>query len=450
MKLTKSGGTSAAKRNGHRAQTTQNEALNGAEKSGETSLTENPFEPPIFSNNSLHGLIGEVVEIIGPHTEAHPAALLFQLLAAIGNMLGRGAATLGGNSTHRANLFVAIVGRSSKARKGTSWSACEPFLRCVDPEWLEGNVIHQALSTGQGLVHAVRDPVNGEDPGVPDKRKLVIDEELANVIVAQSKGNLSATLRKAWDGGTMGALTRTRPLIATDPHISIVGHITASELRDLLVGTREMKNGWSNRFLWILVDRAHSLPFGADTGNLKFKKLAGQIRKALEEAKRLPLLEWDPKDGVRDRWQVIYGRLMNVGDGPVAAATDRAEAQILRIAFLFAVLDQSPTIKLPHLEAGLACWEFASQSASKLFGGSKALSPRARKLLDALQDGPEGLTVAEINRLFSNHLKQHEMEELVKELTDRQLASVRSEPGKGRTGTRVTAVFQTSEASVAQ
>lgn len=443
-------GSKAAKTNRHSDNAARNEALNGAEKIGETSLIENPFEPPILSDVALHGLVGEVVNIIGPRTEAHPAALLFQLLAAIGNMLGRGAATLGGNSTHRANLFVAIVGRSSKARKGTSWAACEPFLRCVDPEWIVGNVIQQALSTGQGLVQSVRDPSNEEDPGVSDKRKLVIDEELANMFVAQSKGNLSATLRKAWDGKTIGALTRTRPLTATDPHISIVGHVTASELRDRLVGTREMNNGWSNRFLWILVDRARSLPFGADTGNLKFKKQAGHIRKALKEAKRLPLLEWDRKDGVRDRWKAIYGKFMNVGDGPVAATTDRAEAQILRISFLFAVLDQSPTIKLPHLEAGLACWEFAWQSASKLFGGSKALSPRARKLLDALLDDPKGLTVAEINRLFSNHLKQHEMEELVKELTDRQMASVRSEPGKGRTGKRVTAVFQSPQAPVAQ
>jgi hypothetical protein len=79
-----------------------------------------------------------------------------------------------------------------------------------------------------------------------------------------------------------------------------------------------------------------------------------------------------------------------------------------------------------------------------LFGDVKALSPRAEKLLAALQAEPEGLTKSQINRLFSNHLTQVQMRELVEELTAAQLAVVLPERCKGRTRERVKALSPTS------
>jgi hypothetical protein len=57
---------------------------------------------PVLAEPALHGLAGLVVHTIAPQIEAQPAAILLQFLAAFGN------------------LFVVLVGESSKARKGTS------------------------------------------------------------------------------------------------------------------------------------------------------------------------------------------------------------------------------------------------------------------------------------------------------------------------------------------
>lgn len=100
------------------------------------------FEPPLeasrplegapgpFAPAAYHGLAGDIVRTIAPHTEADPAALLFQLLTAFGNSVGSGPCFRVEATLHRANLFCVLVGASSKARKGTSWKINSHYTCC--------------------------------------------------------------------------------------------------------------------------------------------------------------------------------------------------------------------------------------------------------------------------------------------------------------------------------
>jgi hypothetical protein len=74
--------------------------------------------PP--SEEAFHGLAGKIVRAIEPASEADPAALLVQVLLAFGNAVGRSAHFCVEADRHHANEFAALVGKSSKARKGTS------------------------------------------------------------------------------------------------------------------------------------------------------------------------------------------------------------------------------------------------------------------------------------------------------------------------------------------
>ena len=107
------------------------------------------------------------------------------------------------------------------------------------------------LSSGEGLIWAVRDP-QGQDPGAADRRLLVIEPEFASALKAVSReiSTLSPTLRSAWDGRPLAILTRTSPARATGAHISVIGHITATELRHH-VNPVELANGLLNRFLMV-------------------------------------------------------------------------------------------------------------------------------------------------------------------------------------------------------
>jgi hypothetical protein len=214
--------------------------------------------PAPLAPEGLYGLAGDFVRMVSPHSEADEVALLLQFLAGYGSLIGRTAHFRAEADRHYGNLFVCITGSTSKGRKGSSWGHASKVLRRVDPSW----EVTSGLSSGEGLIHCVRDPID-KDEGIADKRLLVQEPELARVLQASSRqsNTLTSVLRQAWDGDVLRTLTRTTPARATDAHISVVAHVTRFELRALM-SKNDMSNGLANRFLWIAARRSKCLPDG--------------------------------------------------------------------------------------------------------------------------------------------------------------------------------------------
>ena len=198
---------------------------------------------------AYHGLAGEIVGALAPCTEADPVAILAQLLVAFGAAVGRGAFFQVEATRHHPHEFVILVGDSAKSRKGSSWDHVQRVIAKADPTLAARTLT--GLSTGEGLIWAVRDSA-GSDPGTSDQRLLVIEPEFASVLKQTTRdiNTLSPVLRSAWDGRPLALLTRTSPARATDAHISVIGHITATELRHH-TSTVELANGFLNRLLLI-------------------------------------------------------------------------------------------------------------------------------------------------------------------------------------------------------
>src|ERR1700677_3613510 len=95
---------------------------------------------PTLSRAAYYGVPGLVIDTIAPHTEADPAAVLLQFLAAFGNILGPGPHCMVESTRHNLNLFVILVGESSKARKGTSWRQIASLFHEADPAWVARRV----------------------------------------------------------------------------------------------------------------------------------------------------------------------------------------------------------------------------------------------------------------------------------------------------------------------
>ena len=154
---------------------------------------------PNLHQAALHGLAGHALRTIAPHSEAHPASLLLQLLAVFGNIVGRGPHCLVEATRHTLNLYLVLVGDSSKARKGTSWTQIARLFAEVDHPWLSTRVTSARLTPG-GVVHALLD----QHPPT-DRRLLVLAEEFAPVLQTLKRGNghLSPLLRCAWDNGDL-------------------------------------------------------------------------------------------------------------------------------------------------------------------------------------------------------------------------------------------------------
>ena len=370
-----------------------------------------PLPWPTLRPEALYGLPGMIVRTVGPHTEADEVALLANLLVAVGNAIGRGAHKSVGADRHHLNLDVVLVGETAKGRKGMSWGPVRNLMQEADPEWSDGRV-QNGLSSGEGLIHAVRDRVvtgaDGEDEpnvldeGVEDKRLMVVEGEFARVLKAMRRDSntLSAILREAWDGARLQVLTRKDPMKATDAHISIVGHITKLELLRHLTET-EGANGFANRFAWLMVRRSKQLPFGGEWHALNTTPMVEMLRVVLEFGKNAGAIGWG--ESAKDLWRGVYGSLSEGKPGLFGAVVGRAEAQVVRLAALYAVTDTSNSIEREHLSAALALWDYAEESARYVFGDATG-DPVADRVMDALRAaGKEGLTRTQIRDLFGRH-----------------------------------------------
>ena len=173
-----------------------------------------------------------------------------------------------------------------------------------------------------------------KDPGVTDKRLLVVEPELAQTLrQMQREGNtLSPVLRQAWDTGNLKTLTKNDPVVATDAHISVVGHITSDELGKLLSDC-DTANGFANRFLWVLVKRSKLLPDGGQ--EIDLTPLRGRLQKAIGSVSGC--MTRSPE--AQQLWHELYPVLTAERPGRFGMATSRAEAQTLRLSMIYAVLD---------------------------------------------------------------------------------------------------------------
>ena len=361
---------------------------------------------------------------LAPHTEAQPEALRLQLLAAFGNVIGPGPHCMVGSTRHALNLFVVLVGESSKARKGTSWNQIARLFTEVDPAWTENRVTSARL-TARGII-----AVMGHQAG--DRRLLALAEELAAVLhtMGRSRSPLSPLLRSAWDGATLRLLDHDRLVHAGGAHLSLIGHITQRELAESLRRT-EAHNGFANRCLWACVQRSQCLPDGGNVNAEQRSAIAHRLRLAVEWVQGQGELCFTRDRAASELWNDHYPILSQARSGLRAAATGRAEAQVLRLSALYAALDRSPVIQLSHLQAALALWDNCSHSAGSLFGSSVADSV-ADRILEALQAADHGLTRKQIRDLFQGHLGSASIDQALEKLRSLGLATFSYVPGRGR------------------
>jgi len=84
------------------------------------------------------------------------------------------------------------------------------------------------------------------------------------------------------------------------------------------------------------------------------------------------------------------------------AITARAEAQVLRFSGIYALLDCSDKIRVEHLRAALALWDYCAASVQLIFGESLG-DPTADRILDAIKRSEAGLSETDLRDLFSRH-----------------------------------------------
>jgi hypothetical protein len=363
---------------------------------------------PVLAPDSiaLHGIAGEVVRTFEPYTEADPAALLFNFHAEFGAMVGPMARARVGSAPQPPALFVALVGRSSRSRKGTATAEIGALMRQVEDGWHDR---HQLSGFGSGeafIEHA------SEQAG---EAIYMVETELARVLAVASRdgSSVSSVLRAAWDFRRMEHRIRKNTYDAPPAPVVMVGHITIDELRDPRHGLRpvEIMNGFGNRVQWVWVDRRRLVPDPEPPPQHVLLPLIRRIRDVLDAARGGPSL-LTRSDEARQLWdEDLYQRVAeDEGAGLVDALTARAEAQILRLSLLYALEDGAPVIDRVHLEAAWECWRYCRWSAQRIFVGRGTGDPDVDRIVAVLAAGEE-LTGRDLDRMFLGHRSTADLRE---------------------------------------
>lgn len=414
--------------------------------------------PEEMAPEAFDGLAGEIVRRILPRTEADPAALLVQFLVAFGNAAGHAPHLEIGAARHGVNLFACIVGRSSRARKGTSWNFIRRIMTEADSDWSQRRIL-SGLCTGEGMIEAVRDarfkrervegaPALGAcsvreveiDPGESDKRALWIESEFGSTLTLKGRdGNaLDGKIKEFWETGTVQSNSKANPSRCTGAHVSIIGHVTIRELLRKLSDV-DIAGGFANRFLWICSRRTKLLPHPGQFLIADFAELVMQIKLALDG------IDLRSRDGevlislspeAERAWDPMYRDLGRDRPGILDEMCARAEPQVLRIAALYAVLDLKARIEVSHLRSAMAVWNYSEASARCIFGDHAHDDPNEHRLFEAIKESPRGLTLTDIRRrVFHGKLSRDETSRIIGSLlrSGKIVGSVIKTPGRDRT-----------------
>jgi hypothetical protein len=410
---------------------------------------------------AYYGILGEIVRAIEPETEADPVGLLGTLLAMAGNALGRHAHGRVGITNHYPNIFVCILGDTSHGRKGTGADICKHLMGTGEGTSLRWGTknIKGGISTGEGIIWNVRDaciPAEGskekEDPGISDKRLCLVETEMARMLTKANDHNsiVSHILREAWDTGSLQSLTSGRqksPVQATGAHISIVGHITGAELRELFA-EKEAANGFGNRFLWLCVRRSKLLPQGGVYPEEALRPLLDRLWRNLARARTLTQVSRNAE--ANTIWDALYRQALSIErPGLLGSMAKRAEAYVFRLSVLYALCDGTSEITREHLSAAYALWLYSEDSILRAFGESLG-DATGDSLLDYIREaGDTGRTRTELYAYMGNNARAKDINNAVRNLiADGYVEEVTGKPeGRGRP-TKFTRAVNTWESKI--
>lgn len=331
-------------------------------------------EPP--DQIVYHGVLGDIVGAVEPSTEADPIAILGSLLAAAGACMGNWRAIYQG-SMQTANVFVTLVGDSSTGRKGTAASIARDVMTAAYPEWQQ--LIVAGLGSGEGLIGHLKRIEESEH------RALVLESEFGRLltVMAREGSTLSPVVRDAWDGVPMGRFLAREQSLVVRHHVGIAAHVTIVELQSKLTST-DAANGFGNRFLWFAVRRTKLVPFPESPRELVAPYI-DSLNRAIVEAQTAAELRWSPP--AADRWEAMYAESASRPRlGLLGSLLARSEAQVARLALLYALLDRADEVRLQHLEAAEALWAYNERSVVYIFGSSTG-DRHADALREYLKEG---------------------------------------------------------------
>jgi hypothetical protein len=322
-----------------------------------------------------------------------------------GHIVGRKSYLRLGDLKVYPNLYMCLTGTTGHGAKGTSQRIAKEIVESTIPKH-QSLITVSGIGSGEVIVERLRDPsdivtkgILKRDDGVLDKRLLGIEEEFGSILAnsARNGDKTSLILRKAWDSETIENSSLANPLKATLPHLSLIGHITIEELKSYLhkKSDTSTQNGFCNRFLWIKCEANKCIPIPKAIDVDKFSKALNVKEKYISSS--FGIVCDTPKvfelSKRAEEWWINHAEEIQDRHSPIRTLTARSRVQVLKLALISAILDDSHYVEETHLELGYALVKFSNHTVAELF--ANGYSRPALRVLRALKES-ERLTRTQI------------------------------------------------------
>lgn len=383
----------------------------------------------------LYGLIGDIARAGSSDTEANPFAVAASAIAFMGAAIGRGPYMAVGDDLHHTNLFIQHVGRSARGRKGTAKKLMLRLAEAVKTinEYLAPQIHRGGLSSREGLALLIHDGYKegkNDVPAIEDKRLLVVESEFANILhqSARNGNTLSPALRDTWDGVSIKPATKTSRVWASNPHVAMIADVTPSELLDLM-HSREMSNGFANRFIYIWAEGDKVNPFPKPTPPPVVYALAQRIAEVLRFAGAdrhvdRDVLRVELSHEANTLYERLYrGELLDRSAGErIAGLLERRAPALLRLAMLFALTDLKKTVEAVHIHTAMAWVRYWVDSVKFIFqsamdeAGAAEVTNMAQKIVTFLTERGQATRTELSKDCLGGHVNKDKIDRALDEL----------------------------------
>jgi hypothetical protein len=390
-----------------------------------------PWPKPI-NETGRYGIAGEFLNLVEPHTEADPNALLLTFLTYAGNLMGRNFFVHAGADQHFGNLYTCLIGNTGYGRKGSSMAAVEKFYSKGSPPRLGKRL--WGISTGEAVVYEVHDDIYRStldkktqtyqrmlaEPNEPEKRLLIVLSEFQQCLANMRKNDsiLPSILRTAWDKGELATPAKTSRATATGAHVSLITGMSREELLEQ-TGVTDAESGTLNRFLFCCSRRSKLLPEGGHFHKLYKSEVWKGIQTRLAsnvdtmeeqvhvsrdtDAAEIWGLNEQPERG-------LYKFLSTPRIGLWGAITARAPQMVLRLALIIAAINGHRVIQPEHLSAAEEIWRYCDDSTKYIFG-DRMDDQVAIDIMEALRAiAPNGLNRTQIYKIWNGRVKRPDID----------------------------------------
>ena len=366
-----------------------------------------PSDCPEIPQSAWHRVAKIYRNAVAGCTEASDNYHFAAFLVVAGSILGR---TVSYHMPHPLypNFFVALYGKSSKARKGTSMNFAQSRL-CArigpDVHWIH------SVDSWEGLVDLLVERQQQQQTITAVARFSEL-RSLIDKANREGSRNIIPNLSDAFD--TPDAFERNLARrsgaprgVVKNPFLAIIGAASPTWLEKLK--REDLEGGLGNRFMWIPGERKPRISKPPEPQLNPVILELGLVRnywKDLAKKQETGSVSFTLSPEADAKWEAFYTSLdkMTHNDPLVEVLCDRLEVHTMKTALTYAALDMdAPLIVSGHIDAAIDFAEFLIRSTNYIFSdfGMDEIVKQERQIVDFIAGfGVKGVRKRTLQKRF--------------------------------------------------